>query len=62
MSKAKNLGLNLGGKWKYDGVYGWWCDDGVRHVIRCSAGVDEWDNPARSSSILALWPGDSSTR
>lgn len=45
MSKAKNLAHHLGGKWKYDGVCGWHCDDGVRHVYRCSAGVDEWDNP-----------------
>lgn len=43
-SKRSNLARNLGGKWKYDGIATWWCDDNIRHVSRCSAGVDEYDN------------------
>lgn len=44
-SKAKNLAKTLGGEWTYDGISSWWCSDGIRHVARCSAGVDEFDNP-----------------
>jgi hypothetical protein len=44
MSIVENIRRTLGGKWKYDGTCSWWCQDG-RHVTRCSAGVDEWDNP-----------------
>lgn len=45
MSKASSLGKHLGGVWKYDGYSAWNCDDGVRRVGRCSAGVDEYDEP-----------------
>jgi hypothetical protein len=44
MSIAKSLSKHLGGTWKYDGLASWWCDDDKRHVSRCSAGVDDWDN------------------
>jgi hypothetical protein len=43
MSKVKLLEKCLGGKWAYDGHCSWNSDDG-KHVSRCSAGVDEWDN------------------
>jgi hypothetical protein len=43
-SKVKILARELGGKWKYDNICGWHCDDGIRSVYRRSAGVDEWDN------------------
>lgn len=45
MSKAQRLSKALGGTWSYDGMCGWWCDDDKRHVLRVSAGVDEFDNP-----------------
>jgi hypothetical protein len=45
MSVAKNLAKHLGGKWTYDGRASWWCDDEKRSVSRCSAGVDEFENP-----------------
>ena len=44
MSKAKALSKALGGRWKYDGMTAWWCDDGRRHVARVCAGVDEFDH------------------
>lgn len=37
-SKAKLLGEKHGGKWTYDGVSSWWCDDGKRHVSRVHTG------------------------
>ena len=40
-SKAKILAKALGGKWKYDGVTSWWCDDNKRHVSRCAAGHED---------------------
>ena len=43
-SKAKTLGKRLGGKWKYGYPCYWHCDDGIRYIARCSAGVDEQDN------------------
>ena len=43
-SKASRLAKALGGEWTYDGRASWWCNDGKRHVSRCSAGVDEYDN------------------
>ena len=44
MTIQKWLGKRFGGTWKYDGGFSWWCDDEQRHVSRCSAGVDEFDN------------------
>lgn len=44
-SKSKNLAKHLGGKWMYDGVATWYCDDMLRNVSRCSPGVDQFDNP-----------------
>jgi hypothetical protein len=41
---AKRLSKHLGGKWAYDNLSTWWCDDNKRSVSRCSAGVDEFDN------------------
>lgn len=49
VSKAKQLAKTLGGKWKYDGVGAWWCDDKKRHVARvagCSCD-DECEHPPR---------------
>ena len=43
-SRAAYLAEVFGGKWKYDGVTTWRCDDGRRRVSRVSAGVDEFDN------------------
>jgi len=72
-SKAANLDKTLGGKWKYDGVTTWYCDDGLRRVSRCSAGVDEFDNelgpaqywlyeegktPRRAECFIQGWPED----
>lgn len=34
-SIEKQLAKSLGGKWKYDGMASWWCDDQVRSVSRC---------------------------
>ena len=34
-SAAAGLGKALGGRWTYDGVTTWRCDDGVRSVARC---------------------------
>ena len=42
-SIARRLARSLGGKWEYRDI-GWFCDDGKRTVMRCSAGVDEFDN------------------
>ena len=44
VSIARRLSKSLGGGWRYDGRASWWCNDGKRHVSRCSAGVDEHDN------------------
>jgi hypothetical protein len=44
MNYAKHLAKNLGGKWTYDQMCSWRCDDGERRVSRYSAGVDEFDN------------------
>ena len=45
LSKSKILEMRLGGKWVCSHGGGCWnCDDG-RVVRRCSAGVDEFDNP-----------------
>ncbi len=43
-SKSHRLHQLFGGKWIYDYRCSWWCDDDKRHVSRCSAGVDEFDN------------------
>lgn len=40
MTKSKYLANKYGGKWEYDHVAGWWCDDGKRAVSRCSASFD----------------------
>lgn len=45
MNKSQFLNKHFGGKWTYDQWVSWECDDGKRTVIRCSAGVDEFDNP-----------------
>ncbi|MHA2279906.1 MAG: hypothetical protein ACXAC5_03390 [Promethearchaeota archaeon] len=37
MNKTKYLEKHFGGKWKYDGVTSWWCDDGKRHVSRTAS-------------------------
>jgi hypothetical protein len=34
ISKTKYLEKHFGGKWEYDHVTSWWCDDGKRHVSR----------------------------
>lgn len=44
-SKAALLGKNLGGYWTYFAPCYWHCSDGIRTVVRCSAGVDEYDEP-----------------
>lgn len=44
-SIAKRLSKSLGGKWVYSGPCYWECDDNKRRVVKCSAGVDEFDNP-----------------
>lgn len=44
LSKVKQIEAVYGGKWKYDGWCTWNCDDGKRYVVRCSPGVDQWDN------------------
>lgn len=42
-SKAKQLAEKYGGKWKYDGISSWWCDDNLRHVARVS--TNSYDEP-----------------
>ena len=37
VNKSKLLSQALGGKWKYDGISCWWCDDDKRHVARTSS-------------------------
>lgn len=44
-SKSEIFANAFGGNWKYNGICSWYCDDNVRHISRCSAGVDEYDNP-----------------
>ena len=69
MSIAKQLAKVFGGKWTYY-PYGWECDDGVRHVARVSAGVDEFDNdvgPAQywmygAGTPVRFWPNYRMTR
>lgn len=39
MSIAKTLSKTLGGKWTYDGVCSWVCDDGERQVTRTHCGA-----------------------
>ena len=59
-SKVKLLEKALGGKWTYDGHCSWNCDDG-RHVSRCSAGVDEWDNELGPAQYY-LYTGETTKR
>ncbi len=33
-NKTKYLEEHYGGKWKYDYIGSWWCDDDKRHVSR----------------------------
>jgi hypothetical protein len=43
-SKAKQLSDKFGGKWKYDGIATWWCDDEKRHVSRvCNNFYDDFE-------------------
>jgi hypothetical protein len=44
LSKRELLERCYGGRWKYKGFCGWFCDDG-RFVTAVSNGVDENDNP-----------------
>lgn len=37
ISKSKFLAEKYGGKWKFDGMACWWCDDGKRHVARTAS-------------------------
>jgi hypothetical protein len=37
LNKTKYLEKHFGGKWKYDGMASWWCDDGKRHVSRTAS-------------------------
>ena len=42
-SRSQALSKMYGGKWKYDGMATWNCDDGVRSVVRtcgCSGDSD----------------------
>ena len=47
MSKPKQLNItkwlrdNEGGKWRYDNMATWWCDDEKRHMSRTAAFGDE---------------------
>lgn len=41
MSKSKFLAAKYGGKWTYDRVATWHCDDGKRSVSRCCATYDD---------------------
>ncbi len=59
-SKVKILEKCLGGKWTYDGFCSWYSDDG-KHVSRCSAGVDEWDNEIGPAQYF-LYDGETSRR
>jgi len=59
MTKQELLGKVLGGTWKYDGNTTWWCDDGKRHVSRCSSGVDEQDNPTGPAQYFLYAEGES---
>lgn len=44
INKTKYLEKHFGGKWKYDGVTSWWCNDDKRHVARTASymGDDKW--------------------
>lgn len=61
-SKAENLSHSLGGEWSYDGCTTWWCSDGTRHVSRCSAGVDEFDNEVGPPQYWLYTEGESPKR
>ncbi len=56
-SVSKMLGKSLGGVWTYRAPCVWDCDDGVRMVVRCSPGVDEWDNPLPGSECWLYGEG-----
>lgn len=45
MSICQNLTKHLGGKWTYHAPATWSCDDGKRMVVKCSPGVDQFDDP-----------------
>jgi hypothetical protein len=45
VTKAQILAANFGGRWTYDGMASWHCDDEKRFVSRCSRGVDQFDDP-----------------
>jgi hypothetical protein len=48
MSIAKQLSKTLGGKWTYDGMATWWCNDMIRSVSRCGQLIDpEWSDETR---------------
>lgn len=36
-NKSKYFEQKFGGKWKYDGVCRWECDDGKRSITKCSS-------------------------
>ncbi len=43
-SKSVILAKIYGGKWEYDGVNTWWCDDKKRYVCRCAPPIiDDFD-------------------
>jgi len=50
-NKSQYLTKKYGGRWEYDGHTTWHCNDG-RYVMRCSAGVDEFDNDLGSQYWL----------
>ena len=55
MSKIDNIRKSLGGVWEYDKVCGWHCTDG-RSIYRCSAGVDQFDNPIGPPQYWLYYP------
>lgn len=58
MSKAKYLKKTFGGNWKYDGMSTWWCDDGVRYVVRTASNFyDDSDNSRRPPTYYLYGEG-----
>ena len=49
MTKTKYLEEHFGGKWEYDHICSWWCDDDKRHVTRTASCMcdDPCWHPAR---------------
>ena len=56
LNKTKYLEEHFGGKWKYDHVCSWWCDDDKRNVTRTSSCMCE--DPCKCPCRYLLYGGE----